>query len=154
MAPAEEDALPAAQLVQADAALPLNFPLSQVKHADDEVAAGEGEDLPSSQSAHEEAPAVLYVPAPQLVQAPALTAPEALPLFPASHSMHVEIDEAPTELECLPATHSAQVASEDAPSLADHLPLAQSVQLEEPARENLPCEQVKQSDMEFEPSSA
>ena len=73
--------LPAAQLVQRDAPLPLYFPATQVEQVPMEVAPVMLLALPAAQFMQEDAPLPLYFPAPQSLQD---AQPELLLNLPAS----------------------------------------------------------------------
>ena len=82
--PMEVENVPAAQLVQEDAPLPLYFPAPQVAQVLLEVALVVLLALPAAQLVQDEAPAKeLYVPALQVVQNCALVAPTTAPYLPA-----------------------------------------------------------------------
>ena len=81
VAPVTALALPAAQLVQEDAPLPLYFPTPQVEQVLLEVARVAALALPAAQLVQEDAPLLLYFPAPQSLQD---AQPELLLNLPAS----------------------------------------------------------------------
>ena len=104
---------------------------------------GEGQKKPAGQLAQNDAPAALYVPAAQGMQAAEEGAPEEVEYVPAGQAVHVEGAAAPTKALYVPAPQRVQVAFEAAPVADDQVPAEQGKGLTEDSGQCEPAGQSK-----------